>query len=65
MVPVKIKIDSGPYSADERKEILYPGNPVKVDIPKEIEMLIMSEDFTYDRINKMEYVSSMAAKLIQ
>jgi hypothetical protein len=59
MVPVKIKDDNKVGSSWENKsEILYPGNPVKVDISKEIEMLIMSEDFTYDRINKMEYISA-------
>jgi len=59
MVPVKIKDESKVGSSWENKtEILYPGNPVKVDIKEEIEMLIMSEDFTYDRINMMESISA-------
>ena len=66
VVPIMIKnATEASVEADQKKEILYPGNPLRVDIPKEIETMIMSEEFTYDRINKMEHVSAPAAKIIK
>lgn len=45
-------------------EQLYPGKPARVDIPKEIETMFMSEDFTYESINRMEYLSIPSAKVL-
>jgi hypothetical protein len=48
----------------EGGELLYPGKPVRVDIPKEIETMVMSEDFTYQSINRMEYLAIPSAKVL-
>ena len=48
----------------EASECLYPGKPVRVDIPKEIENLIMSDDFTHQSVQETEYLSLAAAKIV-
>lgn len=46
------------------KEFLYPEYPVFVDLPRETENLIMSDEFSHLSISKIEEICYPAAYII-
>lgn len=48
----------------EQSSDLYPNKPVRVDLPKETENLMMSEEFSHQNIQDTEYLSFPSSKIL-
>lgn len=60
----KIKILHDDEALELESSALYPNKPVRVDLPKETENLMMSEEFSHQNIQDTEYLSFPSSKVI-